>query len=50
MISTKHPNFIVNVDHASSGDVRALVAEAKRTIRERFGVELEEEIQYVNGL
>lgn len=50
MISPKHPNFIVNVDHARSGDVRALVDEAKRTILERFGVELEEEIQYVNGL
>jgi UDP-N-acetylmuramate dehydrogenase len=50
MISPKHPNFIVNMDHASSADVRALVNEAKRTIRERFGVELEEEIQYVNGL
>jgi UDP-N-acetylmuramate dehydrogenase len=50
MISAKHPNFIVNVDHAHSGDVRALVTEAKETIRDRFGVELEEEIQYVNGL
>jgi UDP-N-acetylmuramate dehydrogenase len=49
MISTKHPNFIVNIDHASSGDVRALVAEAKQTILNRFGVQLEEEIQYVNG-
>jgi UDP-N-acetylmuramate dehydrogenase len=50
MISPKHPNFIVNIDHACSGDVRALVAEAKRTIEERYGVRLEEEIQYVNGL
>jgi UDP-N-acetylmuramate dehydrogenase len=50
MISPKHPNFIVNVDGAKSGDVRALVDEAKRTIWEKFGVRLEEEIQYVNGL
>ncbi|MDE3137174.1 MAG: UDP-N-acetylmuramate dehydrogenase [Acidobacteriota bacterium] len=50
MISPKHPNFIVNIDHAGSGDVRGLVAEAKQTILDRFGVELEEEIQYVNGL
>jgi UDP-N-acetylmuramate dehydrogenase len=49
MISPKHPNFIVNIDRASSADVRALVAEAKRTVRERFQIELEEEIQYVNG-
>lgn len=50
MISPKHPNFIVNVDRASSADVRALVFEAKKTVRESFGVDLEEEIQYVNGL
>lgn len=50
MISPKHPNFIVNIDRASSSDVRALVFEAKKTVRERFGVDLEEEIQYVDGL
>jgi UDP-N-acetylmuramate dehydrogenase len=49
MISTKHPNFIVNVDHAHSDDVRRLIQRAKQTIRERFDVNLEEEIQYVNG-
>ncbi len=49
MISPKHPNFIVNVDHARSADVRGLIEQAKQTIRERFGVSLEEEIQYVNG-
>jgi UDP-N-acetylmuramate dehydrogenase len=50
MISPKHPNFIVNVDNAKSGDVQALVDQAKQTIWERFGVRLEEEIQHVNGL
>lgn len=49
MISPKHPNFIVNVDHACSADVRKLIARAKETIWEQFGVKLEEEIQYVNG-
>jgi UDP-N-acetylmuramate dehydrogenase len=49
MISPKHPNFIVNVDHARSADVRRLIERAKETIWERFGVKLEEEIQYVNG-
>ncbi|HVB34234.1 MAG TPA: UDP-N-acetylmuramate dehydrogenase [Patescibacteria group bacterium] len=49
MISPKHPNFIVNVDHARSADVRSLIEQAKKTIGERFGVRLEEEIQYVNG-
>lgn len=50
MISPKHPNFIVNIDNAKSGDVRALVEQAKQTIWDKFRVRLEEEIQYVNGL
>lgn len=49
MISPKHPNFIVNVDHACSADVRKLITRAKQTVWEQFGVQLEEEIQYVNG-
>ena len=49
MISPKHPNFIVNVDHARSADVRRLIDRAKETVWDRFGVRLEEEIQYVNG-
>lgn len=50
MISPKHPNFIVNVDHASSADVRVLVEQAKQAVLEKFGIQLEEEIQYVDGL
>lgn len=50
MISPKHPNFIVNVDHASSADVRVLVEQAKEAVRQKFGIQLEEEIQYVDGL
>ncbi|HVC00424.1 MAG TPA: UDP-N-acetylmuramate dehydrogenase [Candidatus Dormibacteraeota bacterium] len=49
MISPKHPNFIVNVDHARSADVRGLIEQAKETVWQRFSVRLEEEIQYVNG-
>lgn len=43
-ISTKHANFICNVDHASARDVLALVALAHDTVLERFGVDLEREI------
>ena len=43
-ISRKHANFIVNVDHASSADVLHLVQVAHDTVRDRFGVELEQEI------
>lgn len=47
MVSPKHPNFIVNVDHASASDVKALIAFVKKTIKEKFDVILEEEVIYV---
>lgn len=47
MISPKHPNFIVNTLHASSEDVKNLITLAKTTVAQKFGVELEEEIQMV---
>ncbi len=47
IISPKHANFFVNEGGVSSEDVRALIREAKRLVRERYGIELREEIQYV---
>ncbi len=47
MFSEKHPNFIVNVDGATSADVEKLILLAKKTVKEKFGVVLEEEIQRV---
>ena len=44
MISQKHPNFIVNACAAEAGHVRALIALVKARVKEKFGVELEEEI------
>jgi UDP-N-acetylmuramate dehydrogenase len=44
--SPKHANFIENVGgRASTGDVLALIAEGRRRVLERFGVELEPEVQ-----
>ena len=43
--SEKHANFVENLGHASTADVIALMAEGKRRVRERFGVELEPEVQ-----
>jgi UDP-N-acetylmuramate dehydrogenase len=43
-ISNKHANFIVNVDHATSADVLALVERAHQVVLERFDVDLEREI------
>ncbi|HEY7983070.1 MAG TPA: FAD-binding protein [Ktedonobacterales bacterium] len=43
--SPVHANFIVNTGGATAGDVVALMALARRTVRERFGVELELEVE-----
>ena len=47
MISSKHPNFIVNALNAKAADVQALISLTKASVKSKFGVELEEEIQYV---
>ena len=44
-ISEKHANFIINTGGATAADVTALMALARRTVRERFGVELELEVE-----
>jgi UDP-N-acetylenolpyruvoylglucosamine reductase len=41
----KHANFIENVAAATTADVLALMAEGRRRVLERFGVELEPEVQ-----
>ena len=44
MISPQHPNFIVNVLNAEPAHVRALVALAKKEVKKKFSVALEEEV------
>ncbi len=44
-ISPRHANFIVNTGGATAADVVALIALARRGVRERFGVELELELE-----
>jgi len=43
-VSTAHCNFIVNRGQARASDVVGLAEELKRKVRERFGLELEEEV------
>jgi UDP-N-acetylmuramate dehydrogenase len=43
--SEKHANFIVNEGRATTTDVIALMAEGRRRVNDRFGVELEPEVQ-----
>ena len=49
-ISTVHANFIENAGDATSADVAALIGEARRRARERFGVELEHEVELLGAI
>jgi UDP-N-acetylmuramate dehydrogenase len=46
-VSDKHANFIVAGPGATSADVRRLIEDVTRRVAERFGVELETEVQFV---
>ncbi len=43
--SEKHANFVENLGDATTADVIVLMGEGRRRVRERFGVELEPEVQ-----
>jgi UDP-N-acetylmuramate dehydrogenase len=43
-ISERHANFFVNLGGATAAEIRDLIELARRTVRDRFGIELEEEI------
>ncbi len=43
--SAKHANFVENLGEATTADVVALMDEGRRRVKERFGVELEPEVQ-----
>lgn len=45
--SPQHANFIVNLGEAGAADVKALIDLAQEQVRERFGTELELEIELV---
>jgi UDP-N-acetylmuramate dehydrogenase len=45
--SLKHANFVENTGTATTADVVALMAEGRRRVRQRFGVALEPEVQFL---
>lgn len=47
MVSPKHANFIVNCSQATAQDIFELSEKVKEKVHERFGIELEREIQLV---
>ena len=50
MISPRHANFIENADSATTSDCLAVMTEARRRVREEFGVELEHEVQFLGPI
>jgi UDP-N-acetylmuramate dehydrogenase len=50
VISPMHANFIENAGEATTADALALMAEARRRARERFGVELEHEVRLLGDI
>ncbi len=45
--SEKHANFVENTGEATTADGVALMGEGRRRARERFGIELEPEVQFL---
>lgn len=48
-VSTKHANFIVADPGADADDVWALIAQIQMQIHDRFGIDLEPEVQMIGG-
>jgi UDP-N-acetylmuramate dehydrogenase len=46
-VSLTHGNFIVNDGKATAADIRHLIEACRRVVRDRFGVDLREEIVYL---
>lgn len=46
-VSAKHGNFFLNKGKATASEVLALISRVKMKVRDEFGIELQEEVQYV---
>lgn len=46
-VAEHHANLIYNAGHGTAAELRELIAELKRRVRERFALELEEEVQFL---
>jgi UDP-N-acetylmuramate dehydrogenase len=50
VISERHANFIENTGGAETADALALMTEARRLVRERFGIALEHEVRFLGPI
>lgn len=48
-VSQKHPNFIVNIGKAKAADVLEIIGINKKNIKEKYGVDLEQEVQFLEN-
>ena len=46
-VSEVHANYIINEGNASTADIQELIRTIKRTVREKFGIELIEEVRII---
>jgi UDP-N-acetylmuramate dehydrogenase len=46
-VSLVHGNFFLNQGNASAADIAALIERVRKTVKEKSGVELELEIQFI---
>jgi UDP-N-acetylmuramate dehydrogenase len=46
-VADYHANLIYNAGDGTAGELRVLIAELKSRVRDRFGFDLEEEVQYL---
>jgi UDP-N-acetylmuramate dehydrogenase len=48
-VATYHANLIYNAGGGTAADLCAVIQDLKQRVRDRFGIEVEEEVQYVGG-
>ena len=46
-VADYHANLIYNVGNGTARELRTVIGELKRRVRDRFGIEVQEEVQYV---
>lgn len=46
-VSDKHCGFVVNQENATAKDVLQLIEDVQKTVKEKFGVDLEPEVKRV---
>ena len=46
-VSTKHANFIVNLGGATAADIEQLIAHMRDTVKQQFGIELQQEVRVI---